>query len=107
MFSRLQKFILREAMWGKSATTSSFLAFYNHGVKSPAHEDQQSSVIRSIERLVMQGVLVAYGRKTQGKFFIERVRLTSKGRVEVKKLFTQTQLQLSAKKKKYANLKKS
>jgi len=93
-------------MWGKSATTSSFLAFYNKTSDKPKHEDQQSSVIRSIERLVTQGLLIAYGRKTQEKFFIERVRLTPKGRKAVKRLFTQTQLPLSANKTIYGNSKK-
>lgn len=91
--SKLQKYILLSNFGVKSKLKrNQLLKFYDKQKKKPKREDQQGIITRSIERLIEKGLLVGYGRRTPEKWFIDEIRLTGKGRQEVKKLFGQQQV---------------
>lgn len=90
--SRLQKFIL-VGIYGRRAKfkRSQFHSFYKRDKKSPKKIDQQAIITRSIERLIDNGLLIGYGRRTQEKWFFDEVKLTIKGKKQAKSLFGQQQ----------------
>ncbi|MDZ7798093.1 MAG: hypothetical protein U5L76_00575 [Patescibacteria group bacterium] len=91
--SNLQKYILVNSYFSKSQKTnrSIFEDFYKNKRKKPKKRDIQNIITKSIERLIQKELLVGYGRRTPHMWFIEKVRLTSKGRKQVKKLLGQQQ----------------
>ncbi len=100
--SGLQKYILK-SIWRarpKHLDRSEFVNFYKNKTKIPAKEQRVKIVTRSLERLIDKGLLIAYGHKTQEKFFIEEVRLTDSGRHISRELFgRQMRLPLKSKKR--------
>jgi len=74
--SDLQKYILKQVfIQGPQTPRSAFEAFYKK-----TDEESVKVITRSIERLILKGLLIGYGHKTAEKLFIERVSLTPKGR---------------------------
>jgi len=85
--SQLQKFILRSVYSARNKVKRNiFLKFYDKQKKKPKKEDQQGSVTRSMESLIKKGLMIGFGRRTPEKWFIEEVKLTSKGKKQIKKL---------------------
>lgn len=107
MFSRLQRYIIRELLSPRPVVADLFVKYYSRFQRAPKKVDQKTSITRSLERLIEQGVVVAHGIKTKEKFFIEKVRLTPRGRTQAKKLFAQPQLPFTIKRQRNANSKKS
>jgi len=81
MLSRLQQFIVEECL-GRGGSCSRVVIDKNYEFsKSKAQKENFKKIItQSIERLIDRGFLVGYGMKTQEKFFITKIRLTSSGR---------------------------
>ncbi|MBI4090497.1 MAG: hypothetical protein HY422_00565 [Candidatus Komeilibacteria bacterium] len=74
--SDLQTYILKQVYSnGPQCSRSAFETFY----KKIGEEDVKV-ITRSIERLILKGLIIGYGHKTAQKLFIERVSLTPKGR---------------------------
>jgi len=90
--SQLQKYILLSIYGTKGKfKRNQLFRFYNKQKKSPKKEDQQGIITKSLERLIDKGLMIGYGRQTPEKWFIDEVRLTSRGKREAKKLFGQQQ----------------
>ncbi|MFA5030300.1 MAG: hypothetical protein WC495_01800 [Patescibacteria group bacterium] len=107
MFSRLQRYIIRELLSPRPVVADVFVKYYSRFQHPPKKADQQTSITRSLERLIEQGMIIALGRKTKEKFFIEKVRLTPLGRTRAKKLFAQPQLPFIIKHTHHGHSKKS
>lgn len=94
--SRLQKFILFKCHEARNATERK-AAFYSHYPEKEWKENKNSIQIRvqnSIENMVKKNWAVAEGYKTMKKFYIERVKLTAKGKKLAKGLIMKKQRQL-------------
>lgn len=89
--SRLQRFILREALGGVVTKRTAFLSFYKRQAKAPSTHDQQNAISKSVERLIDHGFLIGFGRRTPEKWYIERVKLTPLGRKKARSLLGQQQ----------------
>ncbi|MFA5030813.1 MAG: hypothetical protein WC495_04445 [Patescibacteria group bacterium] len=107
MFSRLQRYIIRELLSPRPVVADVFVKYYSRFQRAPKKQDQKTSITRSLERLIEQGMIVAQGIKTKEKFFIEKVRLTPQGRKHAKKLFAQPQLPFIIKRSYNGHSKKS
>ena len=91
--SQLQKYILLSAYGARSKVKRNiFLKFYDKQKKKPKKIDQQGIVTRSMESLIEKGLMIGFGRRTPEKWFIEDVKLTSKGKKRVKKLYGEQQV---------------
>ena len=91
--SDLQKYILKQVyITGPKCSRSEFLRFY----KKPG-EKENKIITRSIDRLILKGMLVGFGHKTAEKFFIEKASLTPGGR-RLAKLIAKEQPRLPFKK---------
>lgn len=98
--SALQRFILTDSADVRTARVprKRFRAFYRRHPSAPSNEDQQNAITKSLERLIDNGFLVGYGRRTPEKWYIDDVRLTPQGRRVARTLFgTQQALPLKSK----------
>ena len=103
VFSRLQRYILTQAIAVPKRTLNraSLVRFYTDSTQRPKGKDVPNIISRSLDRLVVRELLVGYGRKTAQKWYIERIKLTTKGRAAAKKLLGEQQaLPLKIKKEK-------
>jgi DNA-binding MarR family transcriptional regulator len=83
--SELQKYILKQTYRGGPRTARSiFVKFY-----PKASDEEQNTITRSIERLVIKGLLISYGRKTAQKWFTDTVSLTPAGRKRALSLYSE------------------
>jgi len=80
--STLQKFILRKTLAsGKAKTARNILLdFYKNKKKVPKKELKVKIITQSLERLIDKGLIIGWGHKTQEKFFIDNIKLTTRGR---------------------------
>ena len=80
--SDLQKYILKNIWRARSSHLNrrELENYYKSKPHTPPEEQRVKIITRSLERLIAKGLLIAYGHKTQEKFFIEDVRLTIQGR---------------------------
>ncbi|MFA6098755.1 MAG: hypothetical protein WCV50_03195 [Patescibacteria group bacterium] len=84
--SRLQKFILLSSFGtGGKIKRIQFQKFYDKKNKLPKPGDQQGIITKSLERMIKRGLLIGYGRRTPEKWFIDEVKLTPRGRKEVRR----------------------
>ncbi|MEA1980819.1 MAG: hypothetical protein U9N54_07585 [candidate division Zixibacteria bacterium] len=91
--SQLQKYILLSTYGAKKKIKRvGLLKFYDKQKNKPKKEDQQGIVTRSIESLIEKGLMIGFGRRTPEKWFIEEVKLTGKGKQQVKKFFGEQQV---------------
>lgn len=97
--SGLQQYILKTCFGNKKIQVKGkFEKFYLTAKNPPAGTEQVKIISRSLYRLINKGYLAGYGEKTQYKWFINEIRLTSTGRKLAKKLLgEQRQLPFSAK----------
>ena len=85
--SSLQIYILRKCYENKGQIPKRILFdFYQGKKKKPSKDDMLNIITKSADRLIKKEFLVGYGRKTAQKWFIEKVRLTPKGRKAIKEL---------------------
>lgn len=107
MFSALQKFILKDLSTSRGASPEQFQRYYSKQSNPPKQQDQQTSITRSLERLIDAGCVTGKGRRTKEKWFFDEVKLTPEGRRQVKRLFEQPRLPLFTRKNKYGTIKKN
>ena len=89
--SKLQKYIL-DVCYNKRNSKlekKELLQFYSSSIRKPKREDQIGIISKSIERLISKGLLVGYGEITQRKTFINKIKLTSLGKKQIKKILGQ------------------
>jgi hypothetical protein len=79
--SLLQKYILQKCWEDRSysANKNVFYGFYPAAEFKDNLKTIQKTVHKSLETLVERDLIVAYGKKTAEKFFINKVRLTREG----------------------------
>lgn len=87
--SGLQRFALIESYTRRSTRLprQAVHAFYRSMPKQPEHIPEV--VTKSLESLIDRGLLIGYGRRTPEKWFIDEIRLTSKGRRLARQLLGQ------------------
>ncbi|MBI5254371.1 hypothetical protein HY932_01155 [Candidatus Falkowbacteria bacterium] len=86
--SRLQQYILLQALLrpAQKINRDIFLNFYKKAGREIKPSMQTKIITRSLERLIDKELMVGYGVRTPHKWFIKEVRLTTKGKVEAKRL---------------------
>ncbi len=97
--SKLQKFILACCYESKNKTSLK-TEFYNFYPAKEVKENRlgvQVGVQGSIENVVIKDLVVAYGHKTAKKLYINKVKLTAKGRRRAKELIKGRQRKLPIK----------
>ena len=97
--SKLQKYILTECYGRKNAKVPKFVLYKYYPDKEVKDNrlGVQVGVQGSIENLVSKSLVMAYGHKTANKFYINKVRLTAKGRKVAKGLIKKRQRKLPIK----------
>ncbi len=91
--SSLQKYILLSLVGARgNCKRSQLMRFYDKQKDPPKKIDQHGILTKSLERLIDKGLMIGYGRRTPEKWFIDEVRLTSRGTREAKKLFGKQQV---------------
>jgi len=92
-FSQLQKYILSAAYGSKGRVKREvFLKYYDKQKHKPKKADQHGSITRSMESLIKRGLMIGFGRRTPEKWFIEEVKLTGRGKKQVKILYGKQQM---------------
>ena len=96
--SGLQKYILNQCYLNKNKTRLKidFYVFYSKS-KRKKIKKVQDIIHRSLENLVAKYLIIAYGRKTAQKWFINKVKLTSKGKRVAKETIKKRQRKLPIK----------
>lgn len=94
--SKLQEFILSKFHSGKNGilNKSEFYSFYADGKLKKNKKNIQDTIHKSIESLVANDLLIAYGHKTARKWFIAKVKITGKGKKLIKQILKNRQRQL-------------
>ena len=85
--SVLQKYILKQCVQTKDKVVSKSILerFYNGKKNKP--KDTINIITKSVDRLIKKELVTGYGWKTPHKWFINKVKLTPKGRKIAKSLF--------------------
>jgi len=80
--SSLQKYILENCYLSKNGEISKNESsdFYAERRNKKMDKDIQDVLHRSIENLGVKNLVIVYGRKTAHKWFINKIRLTARGR---------------------------
>ena len=80
--SKLQKYILAKCYDNKNGMESKgeFYVFYSKEEFNKNKKLIQDTIHKSLENLVEKDLLIAYGKKTAQKWFINKVKLTKKGK---------------------------
>lgn len=97
--SKLQEYILSKALEGKNgrAPKGDFYHFYPRESWQKNKKNIQDTIHKSIESLVEKDLLIAHGRKTAQKWFINRVKLTNSGKRVIKEVIKKKQRKLPLK----------
>jgi len=97
--SRLQKYILNQCYLSrnKAKSKADFYSFYPRKELEKNKRNIADVIRRSLESMVAKDLLVAYGKKTSQKWFIQKIRLTSKGKRVAKEIIKQRQRKLPIK----------
>lgn len=94
--SRLQKYILSQCYFNKNKAKLK-VEFYGFYPKKELKNNKlgvQVSLQKSIDNLVLKDLVVAYGHKTARKWYVNKVKLTVKGRKIAKELIKKRQRKL-------------
>lgn len=91
--SRLQRYILSQTLAAPKRLLHrvSIERFYVQVGKKFTAKGMANVISRSVDRLINNHLLVGYGRKTARKWFVERVRLTPKGRGVARRMLGEQQ----------------
>lgn len=97
--SGLQKHILNQCYLNKNGirVKTDFYSFYPRKEMEENKKSLQDIIHKSLESLVAKNLLIAFGRKTAQKWFINKVKLTAKGRKIAKEIIKQRQRKLPIK----------
>jgi len=98
-FSKLQKYILEKCFnhTGKFVLKLDFYSFYKISELEKNKKKFLDIIHRSLENLVAKDLIIAFGKKTKEKWFIEKVSLTSKGKNIIKDMIKNKQKKLPLK----------
>lgn len=97
-FSRLQKYILSQCYFSKGAKLKAdFYNFYSKKKIERNKKNVQDIIHKSLESLIFNDLLIAFGRKTAQKWFIDRVKLTRQGRKLAREIIKSRQRKLPIK----------
>lgn len=80
--SKLQKYVLTSFLLNKTSVKlkSDFYNFYSADFFKKHKKAVQDAIHKSLDNLVTKDLLIAFGRKTAAKWFIGKVKITSRGR---------------------------
>ncbi|MFA4941075.1 MAG: hypothetical protein WC582_00550 [Patescibacteria group bacterium] len=96
--SSLQKYILSRCCLNNGAgVKADFYSFYEKNKSNISLKIIQDIIHKSLESLVEKDLLVAYGKKTKQKWFIHKVKLTSRGQKAAKEIIKERQVKLPIK----------
>ncbi|MDD5290685.1 MAG: hypothetical protein PHZ04_01065 [Patescibacteria group bacterium] len=97
--SGLQKYILGQCYLNKNGLVAKadFYGFYPKEEFEENKKSIQDIIHNSLEGLVAKDLLVAFGRKTAKKWFINKVKLTPAGKRAAKEIIKQRQRKLPIK----------
>ncbi len=97
--SGLQKYILAQCYSSKNSLCpkANFYGFYLKKEFDKNKKGIQDIIHRSLESLVAKDLLIAFGRKTAKKWFINKVKLTPGGKRTAKEIIKQRQRKLPIK----------
>lgn len=97
--SKLQKFILLKLYYNNNSQRikTDFYDFYPEEELDENYKNIQDIVHKSLESLTKKDLVITYGRKTAYKWFIEKVRITNKGKAIAKDLISKKQRRLPIK----------
>lgn len=92
LFSPLQKYILSETLTArKKLNRARLVNFYERQNGKKATGEQVEIITKSLERLIVRGLLTAQGIKTSEKFFIQEIILTREGKRAARELLGKQQ----------------
>ncbi len=97
--SKLQKYIIMKC-YGRKDLTISKVGLYDYykGKEEEKNKlNMQVGVQKSIENLVEKDFAVAFGRKTAKKMYVDKIKLTAKGKKLAKELINKRQRKLPIK----------
>ena len=93
--SDLQKYILLISYENIGKTSKRTLFdYYKNKKKKPSKEDQLNIITKSIDRLIKKELIAGFGKKTSKKWFIEKIKLTPKGKKEAVNIIKSKQKKL-------------
>lgn len=97
--SRLQKYILTKCYYDRQGIIGKreFYEFYSKKELNNHKKSVQDAVHKSIDSLVEKDLSVAHGHKTAKRWFIHKVRITSRGKKVIKELIKKRQRKLPIK----------
>jgi DNA-binding MarR family transcriptional regulator len=97
--SGLQKYILTKCYYDRNSIAGKheFYSFYSKNELEKHKKSVQDTVHKSIDSLVEKDLLVAYGHRTAHKWFIHKVRITSRGKKLIRELIKGRQRKLPIK----------
>ncbi|MDD5032077.1 MAG: hypothetical protein PHR36_03465 [Patescibacteria group bacterium] len=97
--SGLQKYILGQCYLNKNSliAKADFYGFYPKKEFAENKKRREDIIHNSLESLVAKDLLIAFGRKTAQKWFINKVKLTPKGKREAREIIKQRQRKLPIK----------
>ena len=97
--SKLQKYILNQCYLSKNKAKlkADFYSFYSKKELEKNQRNITDVIHRSLESMVAKDFLIAYGKKTSQKWFIQKVKLTSEGKRVAKEIIKQRQRKLPIK----------
>lgn len=92
--SGLQRYILQQLADSREPSLRSnwLTRFYAGTPDQPTPHDRARILARSLDRLIVKALVIGYGKKTAHKWFIQRVRLTTKGRGVARRLSGEQQI---------------
>ena len=97
-FSSLQKYIIKICGANNGlGRKEDFYGFYDRSEIEKHKKTIQDTIHKCLESLVAKDLMVAYGKKTAQKWFIEKVKLTHQGRQEAKEILKKRQAKLPIK----------
>ncbi|MFH1523322.1 MAG: hypothetical protein ABIE43_05940 [Patescibacteria group bacterium] len=94
--SKLQRNILKEGYLNRNNTKLKvdFYHFYPKKELEKNKKNIQDVLHKSLESMVVKDLIVAFGHKTAKKWFIEKVKLTAKGKRIARELIKKRQRKL-------------
>jgi hypothetical protein len=97
--SKLQKYILEKCYYNKNGieTKVNFCSFYPKIELEKNKKFIYDTIHKSLENLVEKDLMIAYGRKTARKWFINKVKLTKQGKHQAWEIIKSKQRKLPIK----------
>lgn len=97
--SKLQQYILGKCYDKKNggALKAEFYGFYPKDEFDKNKKNIQDIIHKSVESLVAKDLLIAYGRRTAEKWFIEKAKITPRGKRKLRELIKNRQTKLPIK----------